>query len=75
MRILSPRVHGVLDYVVVAAFLASPTVLKLSETPALIAYVLAGVHLALTLVTTFPLGAVKLVPFAIHGALASFRLL
>ena len=37
MRILSPRIHGILDYVVVAAFLGSPVLLKLNGTPAIIA--------------------------------------
>jgi hypothetical protein len=69
MKLLSPRIHGILDYVVVVAFLGSPTLLHLSGTPALIAYVLAGVHLTLTLVTAFPLGVIKLVPLSIHGAL------
>src|SRR5260221_3545523 len=69
MKILSPRIHGILDYAVVAAFLATPSVLNLSGTPALVAYVLAGVHLALTLGTAFPLGATKVIPLSIHGAL------
>jgi hypothetical protein len=30
--------------------------------------VLAAVHLLLTLITAFPLGAAKLVPFNLHGA-------
>ncbi len=69
MKILSPRIHGILDYAVVAAFLATPSVLNLSGAPALVAYVLAGVHLGLTLGTAFPLGAIKGIPLSIHGAL------
>jgi len=69
MKMLSPRTHGVLDYLTVAAFLVAPSLLGLSGTPALIAYSLAGIHLGLTLLTASPLGAVKLVPMALHGVL------
>jgi len=69
MRALSPTVHGILDYLVVIAFALAPSLLGLSGVPATISYVLAVVHLLLTLVTAFPLGAVKLVPFPVHGAI------
>jgi len=69
MKILSPRVHGYLDFVVVAAFALAPTVLGFSKTPATIAYALAVIHLLLTLATAFPMGIVKLVPFTVHGAI------
>ena len=69
MKILNATAHGVLDYAVVTLFLAAPTLLGLSGLPAAISYALAGVHLLLTLVTAFPLGAVKLVPLPVHGAI------
>src|SRR5258708_27645894 len=61
------RIHGYLDYVVVLVFLVAPAALHFSRTPAVIAYTLAGVHFALTLLTNFPLGLVKVIPFKIHG--------
>lgn len=67
MKILSPKVHGYLDYVVVIAFALAPTIFGLTGLAATLAYVLAVVHLALTLLTAFPLGVVGLVPFTIHG--------
>ena len=67
MRILSPRAHGYVDYLVVVWFLAGPNVFEFSGTAATIAYVLAGVHLLLTIATNFPMGLLKLVPFPMHG--------
>jgi hypothetical protein len=67
MNILSPKIHGVLDYVVVLVFLAAPKLLGLMGTAALLSYTLAAVHLGLTLLTDFPMGALKVVPFPIHG--------
>jgi hypothetical protein len=69
MKVFTPRTHGYLDYVTVVAFGSAPSVLGLHGLPGMIAYVLAAVHLALTLITAFPLGAVALVPLRIHGAI------
>lgn len=67
---ISARVHGVLDYVAVAAFLNAPLVLGFKHTTAsVIAYWLCGIHLLLTGCTDFPLGAFKWIPFRIHGAI------
>lgn len=67
MKILSAKVHGVLDYVVVIVFLAAPKLIGLQGTPALLSYALAAVHLMVTVLTDFPLGLVKLIPLPIHG--------
>lgn len=67
MKFISARTHGVLDYVTVIGFALLPTVLGLDGLPKWICYALAGVHLLLTLLTDFPLGAFKRIPFALHG--------
>jgi hypothetical protein len=67
MKILSPFVHGILDFVVVIAFALAPTVLQFAGTPRTLCYVLAVVHAAMTLITAFPLGALKIIPFPVHG--------
>lgn len=69
MRILNPRIHGMLDYLTVIIFALAPSLLGMSKTPTMIAYTLAAVHLLLTLATAFPLGLVKLVPFTVQGAI------
>jgi hypothetical protein len=66
---ISARVHGVLDYATVAAFLNAPMVLGFHGTPAAIVYWLAGIHLLMTGFTDFPLGVFKVIPFKIHGAI------
>jgi hypothetical protein len=67
MSILSPRVHGCVDYLAVIGFAAAPSVFALEATPATLAYTLSGVHLVLTLATDFPLGLVRAIPFPLHG--------
>ena len=78
MKILNPRVHGYLDYVLVALFLLAPTLFGMSSVPSIISYALAGIHLTQTILTAFPLGLVSLIPFTVHGAvefLVSFVLI
>ncbi len=67
MKVISPRTHGYFDFLTVVIFLLAPTVFGLSELPAMLAYVIAGVHLMVTLASDFPFGVVKLIPFTIHG--------
>ena len=69
MKILSPRVHGYLDYMVVVAFALVPTLLDFSKTPATVSYILAAVHLTETVITRFPLGLFKILPFTVHGSI------
>lgn len=67
MRILDARVHGVLDLIVVVAFLLGPLLFGLGGSPAAIAYTLAIVHLLMTLLTRFPMGRWRVIPFPVHG--------
>ena len=67
MKPITPIVHGCLDYLTVAVFLLAPTLLRFEGLPAMLSWTLAGVHLALTLVTDFPLGWRRWLPFSIHG--------
>lgn len=67
VKVISPCIHGYLDFLIVAIFLLAPTVLGLSQLPAMLAYSLAAVHLIVTLASDFPFGMFKLIPFTIHG--------
>jgi hypothetical protein len=67
MKPITPTIHGYLDYLTVVVFLSAPKLLGLGGLPALLSWTLAGVHLALTLVTDFPLGWRPWLAFWIHG--------
>ena len=67
MNVLSPRIHGVLDYVIVVFFLLAPTLFDLPYGPSTLAYVLAVAYLTMTVLTDFPLGMVEVISFGVHG--------
>jgi hypothetical protein len=69
MKILSPRVHGFLDYLVVAFLLVAPSLFGLRGIAATLCYVVAPTQLVMSLLTDYPLGVAKLIPFTVHGAI------
>jgi hypothetical protein len=60
-------VHGYLDYAAVVLLAVAPTLFGFSGTPAALCYVFTILHLGMSMMTAFPLGAVKLVPHTVHG--------
>ena len=71
MKIISSEAHAALDYLTVVIFALAPTVIGLSGTAAIISYVLAVVHLSMTLVTDMPFSLVKIVPIKLHAVVES----
>jgi hypothetical protein len=64
---LNSRIHGIIDYGVVIFLWLSPTFFGLPQITALFTYILGGVHLALTILTDFEMGLLKIVPLKVHG--------
>ncbi len=67
MKILSDTTHGILDYLTVALFVLAPSLFGFTGTAAIISYALAGIHLAMTLLTNMPLGVGKIIPMKLHA--------
>ncbi len=71
MKLLSPKIHGYIDYLVSVVFAMAPMMFMIEGvTPAVMGcYVISGALLLVSLVTRYPLGVVPFVPFPVHGAL------
>ncbi len=71
MKLLSPKIHGYIDYLTSAMFALAPAIFMIEGVPAAVmgCYVIAGGLLLVSLMTRYPLGVVPLVPFTVHGAL------
>jgi hypothetical protein len=67
MKIISSEAHSALDYLTVVIFALAPTVIGLSGVAAIISYVLAVVHLSMTLVTDMPFSLAKILPIKLHA--------
>jgi hypothetical protein len=67
VKIISDTTHGILDYLTVAIFVLAPSILGLTGFAAFVSYALAAIHLAMTLFTDMPLGAIKVIPMRLHA--------
>jgi hypothetical protein len=67
MKVLNSKLHGIIDYAVVAFLWLSPTIFNLPEYTAWVTYSVGVVHFTLTLLTDFEVGVFKIVPLKIHG--------
>ena len=66
MKFINPKLHGIIDYLVVVFLLASPTIFGMTGNLAMYTYALSVVHLLLTLLTD-GVGIVKIIPLPVHG--------
>lgn len=64
---ISPKTHGVLDYATSSAVAMAPRALNLPRSASAIAYGLAAGYTGLSMMTKYPAGAKKVVPFKGHG--------
>jgi len=69
MRVLGAFSHGVIDYLMVIFLAIGPSVAGFHGPQATICYGLAVVHFLLTIITRFPLGVLKTLPFWLHGSI------
>ncbi|MBD1393847.1 hypothetical protein [Mucilaginibacter glaciei] len=67
MKIITPAMHGILDYLLVVFLWASPTLFVIPNEIAGYVYALGFIHLLLTATTDYTSGIFKFISFKIHG--------
>ena len=70
-KILTPAVHGVLDYALGFLFLLIPGILDFPPNATTLSYVVGAAYIVTSLLTRYPLGVWKLIPFPAHGVIES----
>ena len=68
-KILKPQIHGVLDYALALFFFLAPGLFNFSDVAATLSYVIGAAYIGVSLLTKYPLGLFKLIPFPTHGVL------
>ena len=68
-KVLKPEVHGVLDYGLALFFLLAPSIFNFPDNAATLSYIVGAVYIATSLITRYPLGVWKVLPFPTHGVL------
>lgn len=69
MKPIDARTHGVLDYILAVSLIAAPFLFGLSGTAANLIAAGGTLYLVVSLLTNYPLGWLKVLPFSAHGAL------
>jgi hypothetical protein len=72
---LKPGPHGVLDYGLALLFLLAPSILDFPDNASNLSYIIGVVYIGTSLITRYPLGLFKLLPFPTHGALETIMAL
>lgn len=67
MKIISSKLHGIIDYLFSTFLLLSPTLFQMEGNLCTITYSLGAAHLLITSLTDFEVGLIRLIPFRIHG--------
>lgn len=67
MKIITPKFHAIIDFVLIILLLASPNIFHLSNTASTLCYALAIIHFLLTIITDFKGGIFKIVHLKLHG--------
>jgi hypothetical protein len=67
-KVVSPRTHGAIDYAHAALFLGMAALFRKRNKAAAVAALCTGTYLlAQSLLTDYPMGAAKIIPFELHG--------
>jgi len=65
---ISPRTHGYVDYFSALLFFVAPSIWSMGTIATDVAYAIGTLVLFMALLTAYPLGIAKLIPFAFHWA-------
>lgn len=66
-KTIEPKTHGVIDYLAAALLLLGPMLFNFAGVAASLCYILGIAVFALSILTRYPLGLAKVIPFKIHG--------
>lgn len=69
MKFLSPRAHAWVDYLLVALFAVAPFLFDMGDVASALCWVLAPLHLLMSLLTAYPGGVARVLAFPTHGVL------
>ena len=70
-RVINPTVHGVLDYALALAFILAPRLADFSLPAMRISTLIGVVYLGASVLTRYPLGVIRMIPFPLHGVIES----
>lgn len=75
MKLLTPLWHGVLDYGLAVLFTVAPALFGFDAAARSLSHAVGITYIVASLVTRYPLGVLKILPFPAHGVLETLAAL
>jgi hypothetical protein len=69
MKILSPKIHAILDVAVILVLFIAPSLFDFANEAATVSYALGAAYILLVVLTAYPFGLAKVIPFTVHGTI------
>ncbi|MBL4678016.1 MAG: hypothetical protein JKY70_17690 [Mucilaginibacter sp.] len=69
MKLISPKLHGIIDYFLIIFLFLSPVLFGLPGDTGPIVYGLAVLQLVLTVITNYSSGLFRAIPLKLHGVI------
>jgi hypothetical protein len=66
MKLISPKLHGIIDYILIIFLYSSPTFFAMQKDVATYVYLLATAQLIITVITDYSFGMFRMVPLKLH---------
>lgn len=66
MKLISPKLHGIIDYILIIFLYLSPTFFAMQKDVATYVYLLATAQLILTIITDYSSGMFRMVSLKLH---------
>ncbi|QXV66039.1 hypothetical protein INP83_02785 [Mucilaginibacter sp. 21P] len=67
MKLISPKLHGIIDYMLIIFLFMSPVAFSMTSETSAQVYTLAVVQMLLTIVTNYSFGMFRAIPLKVHG--------
>jgi hypothetical protein len=67
MKLLNPKIHGIIDYLFTIFLIVSPKLLEMEKKATNFTYAVAIIYFVLTVATDYKPGIAKVIPFFAHG--------
>ncbi|RFZ92385.1 hypothetical protein D0C36_13220 [Mucilaginibacter conchicola] len=69
MKLISPKLHGIIDYMLVIFLFLSPVVFSMTSETSSQVYTIAVVQMLLTIITNYSYGMFRAIPLKLHGVI------
>ncbi|RYD93861.1 MAG: hypothetical protein EOP54_18505, partial [Sphingobacteriales bacterium] len=69
MKLISPKLHGIIDYMLIIFLFLSPVAFNMTKDTSSQVYTIAVLQMVLTVITNYSYGMFRAIPLKLHGVI------